>query len=109
MTAFTLRVHHRVTASEGTMIRVEKQILDESASEKGRDNWSDVFGPQQVDQAIRQAIQFCWLCLPKKKRSVDQLEKQIQRIVDRALRDFRKDLKAFGKPTKSKSKRRASK
>ena len=55
----------------------------------------DMFGPAQIDQFIRQAIQFCWMGLPKTKRSPDELEKQIRRIVDRALRDFREDQQAF--------------
>jgi hypothetical protein len=63
-------------------------------------NWSDektfeqarlVFGPGQVDHFVRQAIQFCWMGLPKDKRNVDELEQQIRRIVDRALRDIRED------------------
>ena len=55
-----------------------------------------MFGPAQVDQAIRQAIQFCWMGLPKDRRTADELEAQIRRIVDRALKDFRDDSRAFG-------------
>ena len=63
-------------------------------------NWSDeeswekarqVFGPGQVDHLIRQAVQFCWMGLPKDKRNVNELERQIRRIVDRALQDIRED------------------
>ncbi len=87
---------------------VSEKILDGSAAEEAGEKMDDVFfGPQHVDQSIRQAVQFCWLCLPKSKRNSAQLEKQIQRIVNRALRDFRKDLKAFGKKPKGKPKRRA--
>jgi hypothetical protein len=54
------------------------------------------FSPQQVDQQIRQAIQICWMTLPPDKQSVDEVEKQIRRIVDRALRDLREDSDSFG-------------
>ena len=36
------------------------------------------------------------MALPEDKRSVDELEKQIRRIVDRAIRDLRDDREAFG-------------
>jgi hypothetical protein len=54
------------------------------------------FSPQQVDQLIRQAIQFCWMSLPPDKQNVEEVEKQIRRIVDRALRDLREDSESFG-------------
>jgi hypothetical protein len=58
---------------------------------------ADLFGPLQVDQAIRQAIQMCWMSLPKIRRTPDEMEKQIRRIVERALKDFHEDREAFGK------------
>ena len=58
---------------------------------------AEMFGPAQIDHQIRQAIQFCWMGLPKQRRSVEEVEVQIRRIVDRALRDFREDRQAFGK------------
>lgn len=33
--------------------------------------------------------------LPKEKRNVDELERQIRRLVDRALRDVRDDFDQF--------------
>jgi len=57
---------------------------------------ADFFGPAQVDQTVRQAIHFCWMGLPKERRTVDELEMQVRRIVDRALKDFRDDAAAFG-------------
>jgi hypothetical protein len=54
------------------------------------------FNPQQVDQAIRQAIQLCWMILPPRQQNVEEVEKQIRRIVDRALRDLREDADQFG-------------
>ena len=66
---------------------------DEDAAEK----MSELFGPGQVDQTIRQAIHFCWMALPNDRKNVDELEKQVRRIVDRALKDFREDSKQFGR------------
>jgi hypothetical protein len=57
----------------------------------------------QIDQAVRQAIQSCWMSLTKERRTPDELEKQIRRIVDRALKDFREDREAFGKPPSTQS------
>ena len=68
---------------------------DENAAEK----MADFFGPGQVDQTIRQAIHFCWMALPKARRNADELEKQVRRIVDRALKDFREDSAQFGRAT----------
>ena len=63
---------------------------------EARQRMRDVFGPNQVDFTVRQAIQSCWWALPDDARNVDELEKQIRRLVDRALRDVREDAAAFG-------------
>lgn len=55
-----------------------------------------MFGPGQVDEQIRQAIHLCWMMLPDDKKTIDELEKQLRRIVDRALQDLREDASAFG-------------
>jgi hypothetical protein len=55
-----------------------------------------IFGPDQVDLMVRQAIQTCWMMLPDEKRSADEVDRQIRRIVDRALRDLRDDFESFG-------------
>lgn len=54
-----------------------------------------LFGPGQVDQSIRQAIQICWMMLPEDKKTPDELEATIRRIVDRAIISFREDAKTF--------------
>ena len=64
---------------------------DDDAMDKMR----DMFGPAQIDQQVRQAIHFCWMSLPKEKRNVDELERQIRRLVDRALKDVRDDFDEF--------------
>lgn len=64
--------------------------------EKIAQNMADMLGPTQIDHMIRQAIQFCWMALPKERKNADELEKQIRRIMDRALKDFRDDRQEFG-------------
>lgn len=59
------------------------------------DRMREIFGPTQIDHQIRQAIQYCWMGLPKDKRNVDELERQVRRLVDRALRDVREDINEF--------------
>jgi len=56
------------------------------------------FGPQQVDEQVRQAISTCWMALPQDRRNIEEVEKQMRRLVDRALRDLREDSAAFGLP-----------
>jgi hypothetical protein len=57
-----------------------------------------LFGPQQVDHTIRQAIQCCWMALPADRRSADGIETEMRRLLDRALRDLREDWQSFGFP-----------
>ena len=52
-------------------------------------------GPGQVDTMVRHAVQHCWMMLPEEKRSVAELKRQMQRLVDRAVEDFREDAAAF--------------
>ncbi len=58
---------------------------------------SEMFGPGHVDQTVRQAIQSCWMALPKERRTPDEVEKQIRHIFDRALANFREDAITFCK------------
>jgi hypothetical protein len=58
---------------------------------------ADLFGPAQVDQTVRQALQYCWMALPKDRRTTEELERQFRRLVERALTDFREDSEAFGR------------
>jgi hypothetical protein len=58
---------------------------------------ADVMGPGLVDHQIREALRFCWMSLPKERRTLDEVELQIRRVLDRALRDFREDNDAFRK------------
>jgi hypothetical protein len=65
-------------------------------SEEGRKTMRDFFGPQAVDNAVRQAISTCWMILPEGKRSVAAVEAEIRRVVERALANLRDDASAFG-------------
>ena len=56
----------------------------------------EMFGPGQVDQQIRQALHLCWMMLPEDRKTVDELEKQVRRILDRAFQDLREDADQFG-------------
>ncbi len=53
-------------------------------------------GPLMVDQAIRNAIQHCWMLLPERERSVERVEQEFRRIVDRAMANLKEDAAAFG-------------
>jgi hypothetical protein len=60
------------------------------------DKMREMLGPGDVDQLIRQAIHLCWMMLPAGKRTIDELERQLRRIVERAIKDLREDTNAFG-------------
>jgi hypothetical protein len=69
---------------------------------------AELFGPGQADQLLRQAMQFCWMALPENRRNAEELERQMRRLVDRALKDFREDKKAFGRSPKAKKGRKSN-
>jgi len=48
-----------------------------------------------VDQRLRECLQALWLGLPREKANVEELESHFQRLVDRAIRDFKEDLNYF--------------
>jgi hypothetical protein len=73
-------------------------VTSTTGDSKAAEEMAELFGPGQIDNAIRQAIQFCWMALPHERRHVDELDAQVRRIVDRALKDFREDVAAFAKP-----------
>lgn len=56
---------------------------------------SDFFGPAQIDHMLRQSLQFCWMGLPKHRRTAEEWESQVRRIFERAVRDFKEDLAQF--------------
>lgn len=64
----------------------------------GSDKFGHFFGPGQVDQHISQAIQVCWMMMPEDRRTVEEVEKQMRRIFERAIKNMREDGEAFAKP-----------
>lgn len=49
----------------------------------------------QVDQMVRHAIHSCWMALPKERRNAEELKRQLNRMIDRAIRDMDEDRKEF--------------
>jgi hypothetical protein len=84
-----VHVHHAVAKSDG----------GGDDKRNPMEEMSEMFGPGHVDSAIRQAIQACWMALPKGRRNVGEVEKEIRRLVERALSDLHEDAKSFGRPT----------
>ncbi|MBI3461974.1 MAG: hypothetical protein HY000_02800 [Planctomycetes bacterium] len=60
------------------------------------DKMRQMFGPGQLDAHVRQAMNLCWMMLPDDQKTVDELERQFRRLVDRAIADLREDQEAFG-------------
>ena len=52
-----------------------------------------------VDQMLRNTLQMCWMALPQDRQTVEELESQMRRLLDRAIRDLREDEVAFGQET----------
>ena len=57
---------------------------------------ANIMGPGATDAMVRQVIQTCWMSMPEEKRTVDHVETEIRRLVERALKDLREDANAFG-------------
>ncbi len=74
--------------------RAEVSQMSEE-DERSAETTRRIFSPNDIDQEVRHAIKSCWAALPREKRNVDEVERQIRRLVDRALRDFRDDFEEF--------------
>jgi hypothetical protein len=64
--------------------------------EKASEAMRSMMGPGQVDQMLRMAVQQCWMALPKERRNADEIERQLRRLLDRAIADLREDMTSFG-------------
>ncbi len=73
------------------MVGIDPSEFDEDAEARLR----SYFGPGQVDQVVRQALQLCWSSLPRDKRNVDELKRQMDRLVQRAIDDMKEDMQEF--------------
>ncbi len=83
-----VHVHHAVANSGGG---------DDENKRNPMEEMSEMFGPGHVDSAVRQAIQACWMALPKDRRNVAEVEKEIRRLVERALSNLDEDANSFGR------------
>jgi hypothetical protein len=63
--------------------------------EEARKTRRDMFGPQAVDQDIRQAISTCRVMLPDNNKDVAALKAEIRRLVERALQNFNEDARVW--------------
>jgi len=48
-------------------------------------------GPGAVDRQIREAIHLCWLMLEPGQRNIVNLETEMNRLLNRAIRDIKED------------------
>ena len=48
-----------------------------------------------VDQRLRECLQVLWLALPREQANALELEQNLKRLIDRAVRDFKEDLALF--------------
>ena len=70
---------------------VDRTLRDARSDDDSFHRMCEMLGPERIDQQIRNVFQFCWLSLPKDRRNVEELGRQIRRLMDRALRDIRED------------------
>jgi len=60
---------------------------------ENQDRAFEAFGPGEVDRHVRNLIHICWMVMPPGKKTLDDVEREIRRVLDRALRDLREDQK----------------
>jgi hypothetical protein len=71
----------------------EITMLDHSDADSEKS--IEAFGPNAVDRQLREAIQLCWMLMPSNRKSIDEVEKEIHRMVERAFGEMRDDLDRF--------------
>ena len=69
---------------------------DPTSAAKAQEMVKTMIGPQAVDEAVRRAIQMRWMMLPQGQKTMDTVETEIRRLVDRALANMREDSQKFG-------------
>lgn len=70
------------------------QKLDSSSGDESKAARGLQIG--QVDVVLRSALHQCWMLLPPERRNLAELEREIYRLVDRAIKGYAEDFKAFG-------------
>jgi hypothetical protein len=68
---------------------------DGGPDDESIENMRKAFGPGQVEDSLRHAISICWMSLPPDKKNVDEVERQIRRILERTFKALREDEDAF--------------
>jgi len=66
-----------------------------SSDEEDVSDIVNAMGPGAVDKQLREVMHLCWLSLPKNRRSIDELQKQMRSLVDRAIKDWQEDSARF--------------
>jgi hypothetical protein len=61
-----------------------------------QDKLREFMGPGMADHMIRQTLRLVWMTLPAEKKTVEELERVVRRLLDRALEDLREDQDLFG-------------
>jgi len=52
--------------------------------------------PGYAETLFRNCVQTCWMSLPAERRNIDELEREMRRIVDRVFKHMREDDQAAG-------------
>ena len=74
----------------------EREVAMVMHENPGDDAMREMFGPGQVDQQLRGTVSSCWMALPKERRTVEEVEREMRRLFERAMKDLREDGKSFG-------------
>ena len=75
--------------------RVEASSRSENIGAVGPAHLREVMGPFGPDSAMRQAVATIWRYLPEGSRSMERVEEEARRLLERSLRDLREDFGAF--------------
>lgn len=68
-----------------------------SSEENDPEKLKALLGPGAIEHGLRQSIQACWMFLPADKRSVDEVERQVRRLIDRIFKNLRDDEQSFSR------------
>lgn len=60
-----------------------------------REDLARVMGPGAVDTCLRECIRSCWMMMPDEKKTINDVEAEIHRLIERAFKDMREDEEAF--------------
>jgi hypothetical protein len=99
MNGFFCSLPNRFALANGEITMKEKDIPQAQSLQLTQlatgHTMRDFMGPLLIDQAVRQAIQHCWMLLPQEERNVARVRQEIEPLVQRALKDFEEDAVVF--------------